>query len=77
MKIKVLFFGIIAEKTGVEKKEYENIKNLNSLIFQIESDFTQVKKYNYQVSVNHEICTENIILKNNDEIAILPPFAGG
>jgi molybdopterin synthase sulfur carrier subunit len=77
MKINVMFFGIIADKIGSETKEYNNIKNIDTLIFQIESDFPQVKKYNYQVSVNREICNENVLLKDNDEIALLPPFAGG
>jgi molybdopterin converting factor small subunit len=33
--------------------------------------------YNFRVSVNNEITADNPDLKDGDEIALLPPFAGG
>ncbi len=77
MKINVLFFGVISDKTGLSSKIYENFKNINELKLQIESDYPTIKKFSYQISVNKELCDNNIILKNNDEVALLPPFAGG
>lgn len=77
MKINVLFFGILADKTGLNSKEYEGIKNINELKLVVESEFPMIKKYSYRISINKNLCEANELLNDKDEVAMLPPFAGG
>lgn len=77
MKVKVLFFGIIADATGLQMKEIGDIKNLDELQKSLTGEFPDLLKYMYQLSVNQKLVSGNETLKDGDEIALLPPFAGG
>ncbi len=54
---------------------------LKDVILQIKGEFPQVvdlvKEKKVMVSVNQEIADENTVIKEGDEVGILPPFAGG
>jgi molybdopterin synthase sulfur carrier subunit len=39
--------------------------------------FPSLSNYRFQVAVNKERIKGNVLLSDNDEIALLPPFAGG
>ncbi len=77
MEIKVLFFGILAEVAQTGFKHYNNIKSFSDLRLRIEDDYPEFVHYNYLIAVNNEIIHEEPDLKNGDEIAFMPPFAGG
>jgi sulfur-carrier protein len=77
MEVKVLFFGVLTELTGTAFKHYHNIKTVNDLKLRILDDFPEIVHYNYRISVNNEITDKNPILKTGDEVALMPPFAGG
>lgn len=76
MKIKVLLFGVLAEKAGEDKMEVSvaDIESLKTYIFE---KTPELKGLSFQVSVNQEITQDNLKLKDGDEVALLPPFAGG
>ncbi len=78
MKVTVKYFGMIAESAGKSEEVLElepgsSIKDLKS---------QQVKKYqiqdaeSVQIAVNQNLNKE-VELKDGDEVAFLPPFAGG
>jgi len=80
-QIKILYFGMFEEKTGTSNETWEIPENGISV-----SDFENelLKKYpgfaqmSYTIAVNKQINTNKATsLSENDEIAILPPFAGG
>ncbi len=77
MKIKL--FGILADKAGSSEIEFEigNIADAESLLEKINKEFPEFKNTNYVIAVNKKIVSANLHLKENDEIALLPPFAGG
>lgn len=77
MEIRVLFFGVLAEvaKTGI--KHYRSIGSFSDLRLRIEDEFPEMVHYNYRISVNNELVNNNPELKDGDEIAFMPPFAGG
>ena len=50
---------------------------INDLINRIQNEYPEIAHYNYRVAVNHEIINEEPELKNLDEVAFMPPFAGG
>ena len=78
MKVNVKYFGVIAESAGksievLELEQGSSVKELKDL---------QIKKYkiqdaaSVQVAVNRDLNNE-VELKDGDEVAFLPPFAGG
>ncbi len=77
MEINVLFFGVIAEITGMPRKVYFGIRSFDDLKHRLEDDFPEIVHYNFRYAVNSEIVSNNCDLKTGDEVACLPPFAGG
>lgn len=78
MKVTIKYFGILAEIAG--KKE--EILDVAEGISAAELKARQVKKYqipeaeSVQLALNQNLNTD-VELKEGDEVAFLPPFAGG
>jgi molybdopterin synthase sulfur carrier subunit len=77
MEVKVLFFGVLAEIASTNMKIYREVKSISDLKLRIQDDFPEMVHYNYRISLNNEIINNDQGLKNGDEIAFMPPFAGG
>lgn len=77
MAIKVLFFGVLAERAGCSERIYEGIADTDSLEMKVAEEIEGLAEYSYIISVNRETAGENTPLKDGDEVAFLPPFAGG
>ena len=77
MGVKVLFFGVLAEVAGTSIKHYRDVKSLNDLKLRINDDFPEIVHYNFRISLNNDITDHDLLLKPGDEIALMPPFAGG
>ena len=77
MDINVLFFGILTEVTGTSIKHYRDVRSYADLKHRIEDDFPEIIHYNFRIAVNNEIIDEDPLLNDDDEVAFLPPFAGG
>lgn len=80
MKLLVKYFGMIADITGLEEECLEmepsaSIQNCRDLL---NEKYKGIESLGYRMSVNLDIYNDlSITLKENDEIALLPPFAGG
>lgn len=80
MTITVKYFGLIADisKKKEEILHFENsdftVENLKENLIQ---KYSALNDHSFVIAVNKTIASENLILKNNDTIALLPPFAGG
>ena len=72
----VLLFGVLADAVGKSEIETEagDLDSLKKILF---TQFPSLKKYSFRIAVNKEISEKNILLKSQDEVALLPPFAGG
>jgi len=77
MEIKVLFFGVLAEVTGTNCKHYQKVKSIADLRMKIEDEFPEIVHYSFRISLNNELIDKESSLKYGDEVALLPPFAGG
>lgn len=77
MTVKVLFFGVLAEVTGTSCRHYSDARSIDDLRIMIVDDFPEIVHYNFRISVNNEITDKGRQLIDRDEIALLPPFAGG
>ena len=77
MQVKVIFFGVLAEVAAINVKFYSDVKSLGHLKMLIQDDCPEFFHYNFRISVNSIIVNNNPDLKDGDEIALMPPFAGG
>jgi sulfur-carrier protein len=77
MKVKVLFFGVLSEVTETGIKFYEGADSVDKLKLRISDDYPEIVHYDFRISVNNEIINSDRPLSDGDEIALLPPFAGG
>ncbi len=75
--MKVLLFGRLREGLGLEQIEVEGIKSINELKKYLSERFPALGKEVFAVAVNCEIINDDISLKEEDEIALIPPVAGG
>lgn len=71
---------MIAEKTEkpYEQIQLENtvatVKDINQLLIE---KYPMLAQLNYKIAVNQSLVEESKFVQENDEIALLPPFAGG
>lgn len=81
--VKVKFFAILKNLAGKEDAQFDIGSGLvlKDLTNMIEQEFPKVgemiRNKKVLISVNHEIGTDETVIKDGDEVAILPPFAGG
>lgn len=82
MMVKVLFFGVISSTLGIRHVELEfNSPSGTLLVKELMLDL--IKRYPtlpdtpYIVAVNHVQAGPDAEIKDNDEVAIMPPFSGG
>ena len=77
MKITVLFFGELAEISGEHKIELQDLNDTDVLNEALVLQFPKLKTKKYRLSLNRELINIPLVLSDGDEIAVLPPFAGG
>lgn len=73
------YFGLIAELTGVVEDSFSSDKITS--VYQLKK--TLLEKYpslstvHFVLVVNQKIATDEVVINAHDELALLPPFAGG
>jgi molybdopterin converting factor small subunit len=75
--LKLKYFGMIAEAIEKSEEEISLTKDITTLTTELELKYPKLKDLNYKFAVNQSLVKGNFELKVNDEIALLPPFAGG
>jgi molybdopterin synthase sulfur carrier subunit len=76
MNLTIKTFGQLAEITGTTELHMEAV-DLVSLRVALMSKFPALKDRKFAVAVNKQLITENRNFKENDVVALLPPFSGG
>lgn len=77
MHIKVKYFGQIVEATKLEEETIEFSGGLiSALLDELYLKYPVLKNKDFQVAQNQELVTLETEVSGN-EIALLPPFAGG
>ena len=78
MKITIKYFGIIAESVGKTEEvlDLQQGSSLKDLKDQQIHEYKIPDADSVQIAVNQNLGKE-VILKEGDEVAFLPPFAGG
>lgn len=77
MKLKVKYFGILAEYTNCEADQIEfNKTTVSELIDDLCVLHPKLKAMDFQVAINNKITAKEAEVTEG-EIAMLPPFSGG
>ena len=80
MNIKLLLFGITTDLVGTSNLEIavaeaSTISNFKSLL---KKTYPQLKKIDsYAIAVNEAYATNDLVLKENNVVAVIPPVSGG
>lgn len=79
----VKFFAVMKKLVGKESIEIpiDRPTTLKDVLNQIEKEIPKIRQVIKEgrslISINQEMATEDTIVNSGDEIAVLPPFAGG
>jgi len=76
-KIRVLFFGRLKDIVATNEIVVSDIKNIEDLKRYLVEKFPKLKGEIFSLALNYEIIHTNENLKDNDEVALIPPVAGG
>jgi len=79
MKINILAFGIVKEIFGNSNIQVEVTgHDVAALKNALEEKYPRLKQLaSYMVAVNNQYAQPELMISNNDEIAIIPPVSGG
>ncbi len=74
--MEVLLFGMIAEQAGADKLSLQ-ASSLNGLRTILMERLPGLGKLSYAIAVDRIVVHGDMSLTGSEEIAVLPPFAGG
>lgn len=80
MTITIKYFGLLVDITQKKEEEFSLDENRIAVSFlksKIETIYQELKNTNYSIAVNQSISSLDYNIKDQDVIALLPPFAGG
>lgn len=80
MKIQLLFFGITTDLVGENSISFELNEpiSVNKLKEHLKLDYPSLKNiHEFAIAVNEDYATDDLILKEGDTVAIIPPVSGG
>jgi molybdopterin synthase sulfur carrier subunit len=78
MKINVLIFGSLVNATqGRAEIQVKGKTDLDSVRRTLLESYPLLADYTFRMALNQQITEGNVNLKNDDVVALLPPFAGG
>jgi molybdopterin converting factor small subunit len=77
MTVHVLFFGALVEVTKTASIKLNDIQNSDDALALLHKNYPMLCHYKFSLALNQNFLSDNAALKEGDELALLPPFAGG
>lgn len=80
MNLQVLFFGISADLTKQTKASFILSEGASVSEFKktLQQQYPKLSQINsYSIAINESYATDEMILKENDIVAVIPPVSGG
>ena len=75
--LKVFLYGKFREMAGSDSIEVPALKSVRELKEYLKENYPFLKGEYFIVAVNHAVSSDDLPIGHNDEVAILPPVAGG
>lgn len=78
MAITIKYFGAIAEEVGLNEEvlDLEKAGSVEALRLYCLAKYQTIQDLSFQIAVNQSLSNSGT-LSDGDEVALLPPFAGG
>ena len=70
-------FGMLAEKLPASEFTFPYHSSSKKLLEELKNEFPELRSSSFSLAVNQQIVQEDVPLKGDEEIALLPPFSGG
>jgi molybdopterin converting factor subunit 1 len=81
VRISILYFASVKDATGISMESIDLSKDtsIREMLSKISIVYPKLKHILniIQISVNYRIVDLNTVLKEGDEVALLPPISGG
>lgn len=77
MTIHVLFFGALVEITKTSRLELNEVNSSAEALEMLHKKYPMLCHYKFSVALNQKFLADTAPLHDGDELALLPPFAGG
>ena len=77
MSVQIKLFGPLAEVAGKDTVQLPGAADTDSLRRDMLEKYPQLAGLTFVIAVRKQIVKGNVIISNEDEVALLPPFAGG
>lgn len=77
MNIQLMLFGSLSAIVGKSQLLVDDCIDTQSLKENLISEYPKLRDFVFLISVNKKLVKNNHILEHGDEVAFLPPFAGG
>lgn len=77
MSIKIKIFGQLAEIAGRIELEWQELSDTDTIREKLIAEFPKLEYHPFVMAVNKKIVNQNQKINKGDEVALLPPFAGG
>jgi sulfur-carrier protein len=77
MKLDVKLFGALADVIGSNSIQVIDVADTDKLIQSLQLKYPALINANYRIAVNRNIIQSNTALRQDAEVALLPPFSGG
>ncbi|MCC7503577.1 MAG: MoaD/ThiS family protein [Flavobacteriales bacterium] len=74
--MQVLLFGMIAEKAGADRIQVD-ASSLDQLRTRLVERVEGLATMSYAIAVDRRVVQQDMPFTGTEEIAVLPPFAGG
>src|SRR5690606_34419060 len=81
MRVRVLYFAVFRERLGTDEEALElaDAATVSAAIDELASRHEAIAalRGRFRVAVNHELVGDDHVLRDGDEVALIPPVAGG
>jgi molybdopterin synthase catalytic subunit len=81
MRVRVVYLGMLKEVAGREREvvELAEGERLGDLIARLQQDIPRLQDFRGAIAlaVNYEYSAATAVLRDNDEVALIPPVSGG
>lgn len=77
MTVNILFFGALLDVTKVSSMVLNDVSTSEEAINLLHKKFPLLCHYKFSLALNQNFLTDYEPLHDGDELALLPPFAGG